>query len=86
MLDHVFKQEAGLLALLCVMFSCVFVTFPYGVMGNVWYLMYRFLTFAFFLTLKYMNARLYSQLRGLKYMNTRLYSQLRGLKHMNARL
>ena len=23
---------------LCVMFSCVFVTFPYGVPGQVWYL------------------------------------------------
>ena len=29
---------ADLLALLCVMFSCAFVTFPYGVMGRVWYL------------------------------------------------
>ena len=27
-----------LLALLCVMFSCVFVTFSYGVLGQVWYL------------------------------------------------
>ena len=27
-----------LLALLCVVYSCVFVTFPYGVMGQVWYL------------------------------------------------
>ena len=26
------------LALLCVMFSCVFVTFPYGFLGQVWYL------------------------------------------------
>ena len=26
------------LALLCVMFSCVFVTFPYGILGQVWYL------------------------------------------------
>ena len=27
-----------LLALLCVMFSCVFVTFPYGVQGQGWLL------------------------------------------------
>ena len=27
-----------LLALLCVVYSCVFVTFPYGVPGQVWYL------------------------------------------------
>ena len=26
------------LALLCVVFSCVFVTVPYGVPGHVWYL------------------------------------------------
>ena len=32
------KERADLLALLCVMFSCVFVTFPYGVSGQVWYL------------------------------------------------
>ena len=30
--------RAGLLALLYVMFSCVFVTFPCGVLGQVWYL------------------------------------------------
>ena len=24
--------------LLCMMFSCVFVTFPYGVLGQVWHL------------------------------------------------
>ena len=31
-------ERADLFALLCVMFSCVFVTFPYGVLGQVWYL------------------------------------------------
>ena len=31
-------ERADLLALLCVMFSCVFVTFPYGVPCQVWYL------------------------------------------------
>ena len=31
-------KRPDLLALLCVMFSCVFVTFPYGVSGQVWYL------------------------------------------------
>ena len=31
-------ERADLLALLCVMFSCVFVTLPYGVPGQVWYL------------------------------------------------
>ena len=31
-------DRADLLALLCVMFSCVFVTFPYGVLGQLWYL------------------------------------------------
>ena len=31
-------EKADLLALLCIMFSCVFVTFPFGVSGQVWYL------------------------------------------------
>ena len=31
-------QRAGLFSLLCVTFYCVFVTFPCGVLGQVWYL------------------------------------------------
>ena len=31
-------EMADLLALLCVMFTCGFVTFPYGVLGRLWYL------------------------------------------------
>ena len=31
-------EKADLLALLCVMFPCVFVTFPYDASGQVWYL------------------------------------------------
>ena len=31
-------ERADLLALLYVNFSCVFVTFPYGVLGQIWYL------------------------------------------------
>ena len=31
-------ESADLLALLCVEFTCVFVTFQYGVPGQVWYL------------------------------------------------
>ena len=31
-------ERADLLVLLCVNFSCVFVTFSYGVLGQVWYL------------------------------------------------
>ena len=31
-------EMAGLLATLCVMFSCIFVFFPCGVLGRVWYL------------------------------------------------
>ena len=30
-------ERADLLALLCVVFSCVFVTFPYGFLGQVWW-------------------------------------------------
>ena len=33
-----FIKRVDLLALLYVVFSCVFVTFPYGVLGQVWYL------------------------------------------------
>ena len=31
-------ERANLLALLCVMFSCVFVNYPYDVLGQVWYM------------------------------------------------
>ena len=31
-------ERTDLLALLYVMFSCIIVTFPYGVLGQVWYL------------------------------------------------
>ena len=31
------KERADLLALLYVMFPCVFVTCPYGALGQVWY-------------------------------------------------
>ena len=31
-------ERAYLLALMCVMFSCVLGTFPHGVLGQVWYL------------------------------------------------
>ena len=31
-------EMANILALLYVMFSCVFVTFPCGVLGQMWYL------------------------------------------------
>ena len=31
-------ERADLLALACVMFSCVFVTFSYGALGQVWFL------------------------------------------------
>ena len=31
-------KKANLLALLCVMFYCVFITYPCGVLGQVWHL------------------------------------------------
>ena len=31
-------ERADLLALWCVVFSCVVVTFPYGILGQRWYL------------------------------------------------
>ena len=35
-------ERAGLLALLYVMFYCLFVTFPYGVLCKVWYVIVSF--------------------------------------------
>ena len=43
------------LAFLCVMFSCVFVTFPYGVLGQVWYLI---VSIPELFLLLYMDARM----------------------------
>ena len=43
-------ERADLLALLYVMFSCVFVTLPYGVLGQVWYLIALIPDLCFFLT------------------------------------
>ena len=37
--------------LLFVIFNCAFVTFPCGILGQMWYMIYRFLIFAVFLTL-----------------------------------
>ena len=42
-------ERAGLLALVGDVY-CIFVTFPCGILGQVWYLIYRFLVFASFLT------------------------------------
>ena len=50
-------EKANLLALLYVMFSFVFITFSCGVLGQVWYFLYRFLIFAFFLTLEAIAGR-----------------------------
>ena len=49
-------ERAGLLALLFVMFSCVLVTFPYGVLGQVWYLIVSFLD----LCLHYYHLQLFT--------------------------
>ena len=35
---HLLGKGSALLALLYAMFHCAFVTFPYGVLGQVWYL------------------------------------------------
>ena len=49
-------ERADLLALLYVMFSCVFVIFPYDVTGQVWNLIVSIPDFAFFLTLLTMDV------------------------------
>ena len=45
--------KGDVLALLYVMFSCVFVTFPYAVLSQVWCVIVLFLIFGFFLALSY---------------------------------
>ena len=52
-LDDNCWEKAEVLALLYVMFSCVFVTFPYTVLSQVWYMIVSFLIFSFFLALSY---------------------------------
>ena len=42
--------RADILVCLFIKFSCVFVIFPCAVLGRMWYLIYRFLIFAFLLT------------------------------------
>ena len=37
-MDLFIHLRAGLLVFLCMVFSCVFVSFSYGVPGQVWYL------------------------------------------------
>ena len=61
---------ADLLALLCLVFSCAFVTFPNGVLGQVWYILYRFPIFAFISALS-MTKILMFQSTGIvsKYLN-----------------
>ena len=58
-------EWADLLALLCVMFPCVFVTSTYGVLGRRGNLLYRFLIFVFFLTL--IHIRVTGEVRAVKH-------------------
>ena len=46
-------EKADLLAFLCVKFSYFFVTSPYVVLGQVWYLIVSIPDIVFFLTLMY---------------------------------
>ena len=48
-------ERVDLLALLCVRLSCVFVTNPYGALGQMLYLIVSFLISAFFTTSKCRN-------------------------------
>ena len=43
-------ERTDLLALLYVIFPVRFIAFPYGFLGQVWHLSYRFLIIAFFFT------------------------------------
>ena len=52
-------KRADLLVLLCVMFSCVFVTLLYGVQGQVWYFIVLISEFCLFLYFKHSFIREY---------------------------
>ena len=50
----------------CIMFSCVFVTFPYGLLGQVWYLIVSIpdlclLTFIDALSFLFVSAFVYAE-------------------------
>ena len=57
--------SADLLALVCEV-NCVFVTLPCGILGQVWYLIYRFLIFAVFLTETSSTIQIFRQLSKFK--------------------
>ena len=50
---------ANLFALSCVMFYCLFVTFPYGVLGQMWYLIKPISDLCSILTLNPLNGILW---------------------------
>ena len=59
-LDDTYWERADFLAFLYVVFSCVFVTFPYAVLSQVWYMLYRsrsLATFLLFLMKDCLNER-----------------------------
>ena len=58
---------ADLLAIVCDVY-CDFVTFPFGVLGQVWYLIYRFLILAVFLTL----SKCIASFQKVKVLNMRI--------------
>ena len=60
-------ERVHLLALLCVMFPCVFVTFPYVVSGRVWYLIVSIPDICLLLTFKYIRVsfQLYYESNGM---------------------
>ena len=57
-------ERAGLLALLCVMFPCVFVTFPYGVSGQVWFLIISIPDICLFLYFDWVCCRLHDFIKA----------------------
>ena len=58
-------ERGDLLALLFVMCSCVFVTFPYGVLFQVWYFAFLFTLLPYFVYLTINLAILLTERRSL---------------------
>ena len=56
---HLLGKDLPLGSLVCVVFLCVFVTFSYGFLGQVWYLILSIPDLCFFLTLKFYNIGLF---------------------------
>ena len=69
-------ERADLFAYMCVVFSCIFVTFPYGIRGQVWYLIQIVLTPDLYLPITFSIGELGQIKKILVFRVTRPYLNL----------